>query len=288
MVGYSQERLAEEVGVSVRSVKRWEARVGDPVPWMRPRLARALRWSLEQLDSALKDEAVEVGIDRGNLADALDATAADLDGMINPPPPDRPLALAVRRLKIAVPQRPGEREFVALEDSATAAQLSKIAHAQGMIADVEYIPVSGWIDLNRAGLLVVCGPKTSPITAAALSADPCLAFEQSSGRWELVERTDATRYASPMDDLEQPQHADIAYLGRLPCPDGTGTFLLIAGIHAIGSLGVAHYLAEHPDLMDSERKAKPFSMIVASRFDPAAKTITESRTLTDPLPHREA
>jgi hypothetical protein len=224
---------------------------------------------------------------RGDLAKALGVTTAELDSMINSQSPDYPAPPAAAQVTIAVPQRPGEREFIALEDSATAAQLSKIAHANGMDADVEYIPTSGWIDLNRASLVVVCGPKTSPITAAALAADPRLTFEQSGSRWELVEHATATRYASPMDDPEHPGHADVAYLGRLPCPNGSGTFLLIAGVHAIGSLGVAHYLAEYPEFLDGGNQARPFSMVVTSRFDPTAKTITNVRALTEPLPHEE-
>jgi transcriptional regulator with XRE-family HTH domain len=258
LVGLSQEQLGRRIGVDRRTVARWESGESEPHLW-----------------------------NRGDLARALGVTAAELDGMINSPSPDQPTPSTETRVTIAVPQRPGEREFIALEDSATAAQLSKIAYANGMVADVEYIPTSGWIDLNRASLVVVCGPKTSPVTAAALAADPHLAFEQSDGRWELVEHATATRYASPMDDLEHPGYADVAYLGRLPCPNGPGTFLLIAGVHAIGSLGVAHYLAEYPEYMDGGNAARPFSMVVTSRFDPTAKTITNVRALTDPLLHEE-
>lgn len=258
LVGLSQEQLGARIRVDRRTVARWESGQSEPHLW-----------------------------NRGDLARALGVTAAELDGMINPPLANSPIPSAARRLTIAVPQRPGEREFIALEDSATAAQLSKIAHTNGMDAEVEYIPTNGWIDLNRAGLVVVCGPKTSPVTAAALAADARLGFEQANGRWMLVDHTTATRYASPMDDLEHPGHADVAYLGRLPCPDGTGTFLLIAGVHAIGSLGVAHYLSEYPEFMDNGNEARPFSMVVISRFEPMSKTITDVRALTDPLSPEE-
>lgn len=258
LVGLSQEQLGSRIGVDRRTVARWESGESEPHPW-----------------------------NRGDLAAALGVSAVELDGMINPPLPDRPTLSTARRLKIAVPQRPGEREFIALEDSATAAHLGKIAHVNGMDAQVEYIPISGWIDLNRAGLVVVCGPKTSPVTAEALTADPRLAFAQSNGRWELTERSTAARYPSPMDNLDHPTDTDVAYLGRLPCPDGRGTFLLIAGVHAIGSLGVAHYLSDHPHYMNDEIEVKPFSMVVASRFDPTSKTIISVRALTAPLSHEE-
>ncbi|MBS2965116.1 hypothetical protein KGA66_18815 [Actinocrinis puniceicyclus] len=95
-------------------------------------------------------------------------------------------------------------------------------------------------------LVIVCGPKTSPVTAAALAADPRLSFETvPDGCWTLTDRRTGQQFTSPSDDPERPEPADVAYLGRLPRPDRKGTFLLIAGVHAIGSLGAATYLAEN-------------------------------------------
>jgi hypothetical protein len=189
-------------------------------------------------------------------------------------------------LQIAVPLRGGERDFVAVEDSATGQRLSALANSRRLPTDVEYIPLSGDIDLNRDALVVVCGPKTSPITAAALSADPRLDFAVGpDGRWGLTDRRTGRTITSPSDDPEQPLAADVAYLGRLPRPDRAGTFLLIAGVHAIGSLGVAHYLAEHATELYDQVGDDPFSMIVGCEFDAATCTITSARALTAPLLH---
>jgi transcriptional regulator with XRE-family HTH domain len=52
-VGFSQEQLAEQLGVDRSTVARWESGETEPQPWIRPRLARALRLSLDQLDQLL-------------------------------------------------------------------------------------------------------------------------------------------------------------------------------------------------------------------------------------------
>ncbi len=54
-VGLSQEELAEQLGVDRSTVVRWEAGDTEPQPWLRPKLARTLQVSLEQLDELLAE-----------------------------------------------------------------------------------------------------------------------------------------------------------------------------------------------------------------------------------------
>ncbi|MFE0590530.1 helix-turn-helix transcriptional regulator [Micromonospora echinospora] len=54
-IGLSQERLAESLGVDRSTVVRWERAETDPQPWHRPRLATALRLSIEELADLLAD-----------------------------------------------------------------------------------------------------------------------------------------------------------------------------------------------------------------------------------------
>jgi transcriptional regulator with XRE-family HTH domain len=49
-LGYSQEQLAEHVRVERSTIARWESGETAPQPWFRPKVARALQLSLEQLD----------------------------------------------------------------------------------------------------------------------------------------------------------------------------------------------------------------------------------------------
>jgi transcriptional regulator with XRE-family HTH domain len=54
-VGYTQESFAERLGVERNTVLRWEAGDTDPQPWMRPKIARALQVSVDQLDRLLTE-----------------------------------------------------------------------------------------------------------------------------------------------------------------------------------------------------------------------------------------
>ncbi len=54
-VGYSQEQLAEQLGVDRTTVVRWEAGETEPRPWQWPNLADALKITAEQLTALLED-----------------------------------------------------------------------------------------------------------------------------------------------------------------------------------------------------------------------------------------
>lgn len=242
--------------------------------------ARMRRESISWLRNngySMADVARLMGVSRARVAQLKEAG----------PPPER-IFLGIDHVQIAVPQRPGEREYVALEDSATGQQLVTLAHSMQLASDVEYIPTSGELDLNRDSLIIVCGPKTSPVTATALAADPRLSFETiPDGRWALTDRRTGERFTSPSDDPDHPKAADVAYLGRLPRPDRKGTFLLIAGVHAIGSLGVATYLVENIADLYEQASTRQFSMVISSTFDPKTKKITGTKAATLPLLHSE-
>ncbi|MEU8390376.1 helix-turn-helix transcriptional regulator [Micromonospora sp. NPDC048843] len=64
-LGFSQERLAEILGVERSTIVRWEGAETDPQPWHRSRIADALRVTLEQLDEMLVD--VSVATRRGRI-----------------------------------------------------------------------------------------------------------------------------------------------------------------------------------------------------------------------------
>nr|WP_239396684.1 helix-turn-helix transcriptional regulator [Frankia sp. CiP3] len=54
-VGYSQAKLAEVLGVERTTVVRWESAETEPQPWTRPKLARALKVTAEELQDLLHD-----------------------------------------------------------------------------------------------------------------------------------------------------------------------------------------------------------------------------------------
>jgi DNA-binding XRE family transcriptional regulator len=52
-VGYTQEQLADQLGVERSTVARWEHAETEPLPWIRPLLASALRVSPDELEELL-------------------------------------------------------------------------------------------------------------------------------------------------------------------------------------------------------------------------------------------
>ncbi len=56
-VGFTQERLAEQLGIDPTTVRRWESGESSPQPWLRPKLARCMGVSTERLEELLSNEA---------------------------------------------------------------------------------------------------------------------------------------------------------------------------------------------------------------------------------------
>jgi transcriptional regulator with XRE-family HTH domain len=59
-VGFSQDQLAERLKVDRSTVVRWESGETEPQPWLRPRLAKALQVSFEQLNELLVEASAVV------------------------------------------------------------------------------------------------------------------------------------------------------------------------------------------------------------------------------------
>lgn len=53
--GFTQETLAEHLGVERSTVGRWESAETEPQAWLRPKLARALKITSDELQAALDD-----------------------------------------------------------------------------------------------------------------------------------------------------------------------------------------------------------------------------------------
>src|SRR5215472_13889582 len=77
MLGLSQQQLAEHVGVDRSTVVRWERGESAPHPWHRPRMARALKITAEELDDLLLD----CGPANGPQTERLEHAAANPAGI---------------------------------------------------------------------------------------------------------------------------------------------------------------------------------------------------------------
>ncbi|MGH2942923.1 MAG: sigma factor-like helix-turn-helix DNA-binding protein [Solirubrobacteraceae bacterium] len=216
----------------------------------------------------------QLGLSRGRISQLL----------ASGPPPERlfwgddDVTVAIGGKLEAGKPRPGR--VVALEDFGTFTELRKLLNALQLDATHEVIPASGMVQLNRPNLVVVCGPRLSPLLAQVIEADPVLAFAEDEHGWHIIDRR-----AGEVHRSLAPEHSDIAYFGRLPRLDGHGTFLYMAGIHAPGPAGIVHYLTTELGAVYREVGVRRFSTLIESRFDPATRSVVTSRRITPLYQH---
>ncbi|MCA1702787.1 MAG: hypothetical protein LC808_05755, partial [Actinobacteria bacterium] len=181
---------------------------------------------------------------------------------------------------VAIPLRKGvverERVLIAAEDSATADHCESILTGQ-TLASARTTITPDSTELPTGHAIVVCGPKSAPVGACLLDRDPCLGMIEECGQWSIFDRITGERHPSPSDGTDHPSR-DVAYFAR-HLIDGR-TILHIAGIHAIGSLGMVHYLARNLTGLSSTFGDASFSLATTCDYDDL--TITGSALLLGP------
>ncbi|WP_340385373.1 sigma-70 family RNA polymerase sigma factor [Streptomyces sp. SS7] len=191
---------------------------------------------------------------------------------------------------IATPLRRDDergRTVVAVDDVSSGKRLEDLARSYGLDVVSEHVPVSGDIELNRDGLVVVCGPRMSQQMWDTYAQDPVLHWEQAEdGPWTVADRRTGTVYRSGQDsDPARPY--DVGYVGRLPRPDGKGSLLAIAGIHTQGSLGVVQLLASDLNALWGQVGDHRFSALVGVEYDPETSEPRSFELLTPLYRHDE-
>ncbi|GAB2626311.1 hypothetical protein GCM10027087_81310 [Paractinoplanes abujensis] len=141
--------------------------------------------------------------------------------------------------------------------------LAETARAVGLDAAYEVVPPPGHVHLNRPNLIVLTNPRLLPFLSQVMEADPHLRYVEDRNGWFIKEPDTGKEYRSPRDSGEC---ADYGYLGRLPRPDGKGSFLYIAGTHAQGTLGTARYVADNLPELHRELKTRRFSTVILCRY----------------------
>ena len=143
----------------------------------------------------------------------------------------------------------------------------------------EVVTAGDEMDLNRKGLVMIGEPITVPLLVDHVHiSDQHLAFVRGGDRWYLKNRNTGEEYRSPMDDGDA---SDIAYVGRLPRPDGQGTFLYIGGLHEEGIAGAIHYMDTNLAKLWKQVRDHQFSTLIRCRFDPETRKIISSERITD-------
>ena len=198
--------------------------------------------------------------------------------------------LGTGQVTIVTPLKREERQgrpVVAVEDVTAAARMEALARSFELAVETEHVPLGGDIDLNRPGLVVICGPRLSGVMAQAFERDPVLRWEHPDQGWALRDARTGTLFASGLDDGSG-RARDVAYLGRLPRPDGDGAFLVFTGVHPPGTLGVAALLASDIGSLWGQVGVEPFSVVVGVDFDPGTHEPVKTELLTPLYRHGQA
>lgn len=186
-----------------------------------------------------------------------------------------PLIIAVGSKPEAQPSRATPSDMITTEMSKAASIVADTARVYGLDSTLEVVPQPGIVDMNRPNLVVIGSPKVLPVVSQALAADNHLGFACCARGWYLTEGDQ--KYRSPSDSGKD---ADYAYIGRLPRPDTKGTFLYLAGIHRMGTVGAAKFLADNlPDLY-AEVRNRRWSVLIECWYDPDTREIQGTRPIT--------
>lgn len=215
----------------------------------------------------------ERGITYSSVGAELGLTRGRISQIRKDAPATERAFFGVGPIDVATPTREGDNRpggVVALEDSEAARIMTDLLRSLAFETRPVAIPVDGkWSPRHEA--VAICGPKSSEVSAATLAGDPHLKFHEVDGRWVLEDRVSGHRYTSPMDDGTEGE--DVAYVGRIT-HDGRTT-LVIAGVHALGSVGAAAHLQANLPTIHEQVGKGDFSMIVRSTFDGLIPLTTE-------------
>lgn len=215
---------------------------------------------------AINEAAAATGMSLTAVASELGLSKARVTQIRKDAPEAARAIFGVGPLIVAIPTRASEDRplgVVAAEDSLAATRLAEHLQALQFQVDQRQIPLDASWDPSP-DTIAICGPKSSSAIARILRADPLLTFEtEDTGRWVIADRLTEQRFASPTDDGEQDR--DIAYVGRLAVKGGE--ILVIAGVHALGSLGAVDYLVKNMRELYALVGSRRFSCIIESRFE---------------------
>ena len=267
-VGHTQESLAEVLGVSPSTTARWEQGTTSPRAWQRRKLADKLEVTLDQLDRLIR------GINGQGI------TTPDHPSQLSQEPGHVCDFFGTGPVTIAIPLRQTAERIlpvISSEDALAARRLTELLTSMSIGAGELRIPPHGIWEPPVGDLVAICGPKSSPVTAGALASDPYLAFEpDAGGRWVIRRRdTPFAPFTSPMDtDGAGTTLSDVAYIGRVALQDRT--LLVIAGIHALGSIGAVDYLTQNVADLHRRVGTNRFSMVVRSEHDGEAVITSEA------------
>lgn len=226
----------------------------------------------DELGMSYTDVAAQVGITKGRITQLRKSA-----------PPIERAFFGVGPVTVAVPVRKITNRphgVIALEDSTAAERLGDLLASLSFSVESFQIPPDGVWE-PPADAVAICGPKSSRVTAEAIAADPHLSFEpDGDGRWVITDRHSGEVFVSPSDVGDSTR--DLAYIARLP--QQGRTLVIVAGVHALGSIGAVEYLAANLPELYATVGDDPFSLVVSSTFN--GTTVTDTAAVWGPEVHR--
>jgi len=230
------------------------------------------------------------GLSYAQIADAAGLSRGRIHQIRHTGPAPEGAFLGAGTLTVITPlkqEAENARPVVAMEDVTAAKRLEDLARSFSLDMELEHLPIGGKVDLNRPNLIVICGPRLSDVVGQAYDADPVIRWERADdGPWTLRDTRGGVTYRSGWDD-NPAENRDVAYLGRLPRPDGEGTFLIFTGIHPPGTLGVVRLLTTDIGSLWGKVTDRPFSAVIGVEYDPETHEPENTELLTPLYVHEE-
>jgi hypothetical protein len=226
------------------------------------------------------NELLSQGMTQTQVAERLGMTRSRVGQLLSSGPKPARAFLGAGTLTIAVggkfeAEKTGPEPVVSAQMFATYETLTGLGRSYDLDSEYEFVPPPGLVELNRTNLVVLGSPRILPFVGQVLAADPNVGFGSDENGWYLLNRRTGEQYRSAVG-----HRVDYGYLGRLPRPDGRGTFLYLAGIHAMGTLGVGQFLTESMEDLYAEVKTRRFSMLVVCECDRMWEKVTKVTPLT--------
>ena len=133
-VGFTQETLAEQLGVDSTTVRRWESgETGNgPQPWIRPKLARYLQVSVEELEELLHEPSTD---DLRGDSPRVGSNVGSADLAVGPVGPQQGQPLRQLRHEVLTEGAATDPEAQSREAALTKAYAEAQARAQELRAD---------------------------------------------------------------------------------------------------------------------------------------------------------
>lgn len=232
---------------------------------------QAITAELSKLRREAMDELLAGGLNQTAVADLLGMSRSRVSQLLSAGTRPERAFFGSGRITVAIgtkresSTKKSVSEMISAECFTAYDLLGSSARLVGLDISQEIVPPPGVVHLNRANLIVLTNPRLLPFLSQVMEADPHLRFRQDQKDWILFDETTQTPYRSSKDGGGT---ADYGYIGRLPRPDGKGTFLYLAGTHAQGTLGAAAYLVDHLADLYKELRTRRFSLVVQCDVDP--------------------